>query len=75
MRAYHKALELDPQHLDALIGLAESQLSTGKPVLAAATYRKALTINPEMHPYGTIWAMLLRLVKIMRPRLRPTSKP
>jgi Flp pilus assembly protein TadD len=49
---YHRALSLDPQLIEAWLGLAEEHLRRGEVADAGASVRKALRLKPD-HPAGT----------------------
>ena len=47
IQAYHAALDLDPQHVSALRGLAWLQLETGRPERAVSFYEALLELRPD----------------------------
>jgi tetratricopeptide (TPR) repeat protein len=59
----HQALEINPYHFIAAVGMGRAYLELGNPVLALESFRRALRLNPDLEGVRAQADRLARLVE------------
>jgi len=63
IRDCHEALEINPYHFIAAVGMGRAYLELGNPVSALESFRRALRLNPEMEGIRAQVERLSRMVE------------
>jgi tetratricopeptide (TPR) repeat protein len=63
LRDCHQALEINPYHFIAAVGMGRAYLELGNPVLALESFRRALRLNPDLEGVRVQADRLAKLVE------------
>ena len=63
VRDCHEALEINPYHFIAAVGMGRAYLELGNPVSALESFRRALRLNPDLEGVRVQADRLAKLVE------------